>query len=382
MKVTNFEACDYSAHPPGGQLSFCRIMVEQGLVGHAFGADANAITGVEHERVTAAGNRFKFTSLYSLSGKRRPNIPVRIQTLYNIIRRGRRYIVASEDSVLFVHSPESVLGVSLCGGLGFARKVYISHGATNPIVRSRYPWARCLAGLYNLLLSRAIREFDLVLVAAGDDEVQQLSQTVFAKVAVKQFPMPYDDTTFRPMKAGANEHIELVVVGRINAVKGWKFLVDVIAELSIRPLGSICNLTFVGDGEDRERMLSYADQRNVSSMIKVTGFLKPSEVAGAISRADLALVGSFEEGWPISVAETLACGRNVVSTNVSGARDMIKNGVTGYVAVSRDVVDFAELVLAALSSLPRDNHIAATSVSYLGASRLGERVRAVLAELC
>ena len=42
-----------------------------------------------------------------------------------------------------------------------------------------------------------------------------------------------------------------------------------------------------------------------------------------LGAADLVFVGSFEEGWSTAMVEALACGKPIISTNISGANDMI-----------------------------------------------------------
>jgi glycosyltransferase involved in cell wall biosynthesis len=80
--------------------------------------------------------------------------------------------------------------------------------------------------------------------------------------------------------------------------------------------------------------------------------------------ADLVLVGSHMEGWSIAMVEALACGKNIVSTNVSGAGDMISNGKNGFIVESRNSELFAKKMTEAIK-LPLPNECSIKkSISY------------------
>ena len=44
----------------------------------------------------------------------------------------------------------------------------------------------------------------------------------------------------------------------------------------------------------------------------------------------------------MAMLETLECGKPIVSTNVSGAKDMIRQGQNGFVVEKRDPAEFAK----------------------------------------
>jgi len=53
-------------------------------------------------------------------------------------------------------------------------------------------------------------------------------------------------------------------------------------------------------------------------------------------------MGSHIEGWPTSMVEALACGKNIISTNVSGAKDMIYEKKNGFIVFERDPILYAK----------------------------------------
>ena len=54
--------------------------------------------------------------------------------------------------------------------------------------------------------------------------------------------------------------------------------------------------------------------------------------------------------------EAIACGKPIVSTNVSGSADMVKDGLNGYIVQNRDPREFAKKMNMALT-LPNASEI-------------------------
>ena len=53
---------------------------------------------------------------------------------------------------------------------------------------------------------------------------------------------------------------------------------------------------------------------------------------------------SIIEGWPTSMVEALACGKNIVSSNISGAYDMIIPNINGLIVKERSAVNFSKAI--------------------------------------
>jgi len=138
----------------------------------------------------------------------------------------------------------------------------------------------------------------------------------------------------------------LVAVGRLCWQKGWPLLLDVLCFLS----KSVPNLklVFVGDGEDRLQVEAKASSLGIREKILITGMLPQDQVRTYINAADVCVVASHHEGWSVAMLEVVACGKPIVSTSVSGATSIIRQGENGWVVPTRDPVSFAEAIINAL----------------------------------
>ncbi|HWR04592.1 MAG TPA: glycosyltransferase family 4 protein [Humidesulfovibrio sp.] len=131
------------------------------------------------------------------------------------------------------------------------------------------------------------------------------------------------------------------VVGVCAAMRKEKNHLELILALrAMRQHGVPAVLVAIGDGPEREAVLSAAAAHGVGHMIHVTGFLK--HVAPAIAMCDcMALTSSSGEAFSLSILESMAMGKLVVASEVGGVREQITHGVDGYIYAPGNV---AELV--------------------------------------
>jgi glycosyltransferase involved in cell wall biosynthesis len=64
--------------------------------------------------------------------------------------------------------------------------------------------------------------------------------------------------------------------------------------------------------------------------------------------ADLCVLPTFGEGLPNVLLESMACGTPMVSFDVGGVPDLVRPGVTGYLAAPADVDDLRHGILMLL----------------------------------
>jgi glycosyltransferase involved in cell wall biosynthesis len=256
---------------------------------------------------------------------------------------------------VFVQRPETLFAVQ---DWGWDSICYCCAGVTNPLTKPRYGWGKLFTGVFLRKWVSALADVDVILAAADDRAIDAFvarSGGKLIKDRIIKFPTRVDTSLFRPMdktaarkELGINVHVPLIVnCGRINAVKDWKLLVDSFYMLSRNM--SDARLVFVGDGEDRPKLEDYVDRLGLSAHVTITGFLPPMNVVKYFNAADVCAVSSHYEGWSVAMLEALACRKPIVSTAVSGARDMIVEGVNGYIVEKRDPKCFVKAMVRALS---------------------------------
>jgi glycosyltransferase involved in cell wall biosynthesis len=133
-------------------------------------------------------------------------------------------------------------------------------------------------------------------------------------------------------------------VGRLEPVKNFAALVRAFARVHAqRP----CRLVILGEGSERGRLQALVERLAVSASVALPGF-EPNPFA-CMSRAAVAVLASLWEGFPNTLAEALACGTTVVSTNCrSGPAEILEDGKYGLLVPPGDEAALASAIHAAL----------------------------------
>ena len=351
-------AKDPWGEPQGGQANFAKQML------HAFG-DRLAVASITLENMPLRrwydrpfnGKNIRFFNMGRIFQEkgRKPIVPVRY-TVYRYAKLSMPRIHALGIKNLFIESPEVLFAAvnykweSVC---------YRFAGVNNPVANSRYRWARWFGELFEKKMFHDFRKIKVnVLLASADytaiDEMISRSRGILDRRLVHQFPTRVDTDKFKPIPKDKAQEIlgikndELIIVacGRLSRGKGWDLILN--AMVSLKKRGIDFQLIFVGDGEDRAKVVNKALELGIISSIKITGFIPHADVNIYLNAADLCVVASLREGWSLAMLEILACGKSLVSTNVSGAKDMIRQGENGFIVEERNPITYADAILKTL----------------------------------
>lgn len=125
------------------------------------------------------------------------------------------------------------------------------------------------------------------------------------------------------MSSGSSDsRVNVLNAGRVCYQKApWRFktVAQACADLSAR-------FVWLGEGD-----LAHMLRPEPSLSLQLTGWLTRLEVAQHLAQADVFLMPSLWEGMPLALIEAQAAGVPAVVSNVVGCRDVVEDGVTGYV---------------------------------------------------
>lgn len=355
--ITILETFNYDDYPVGGQQTFAKQLAlvypgRANLVGVTTGEEPVGIWTTKQ----IGPNQYPFFAFGKIKRSHsRPLVPRRLVS-YLMIRRFKAAILRGARGACFVQAPEILMATS---AWSWPRLCFRFAGTENSLGISRYAWARVLGGRYEKRLFRALGACDLILASGDHQAIRELvarSHGLLGENQVIKFPTRVDTKVFfpRPIPGARSElgipagAVVLVANGRIAKVKGYELLVESFGIVRDK-LDGRAHLYFVGDGEDRQDLEAMIAKNKIQGCVHLEGFQTRSVVASFLNAADVVVVGSRHEGWSTAMLEALACGKPIVSTAVSGAKDLIVEGVNGYVLDSRDPHVFAGAVLKALT---------------------------------
>ena len=115
-----------------------------------------------------------------------------------------------------------------------------------------------------------------------------------------------------------------VFTGRLTPEKGVVTLLQ-----AWKQLPGHCPLQIVGDGPERLRLKAFVSEHNIPG-IAFRGRLTREETMATVKGARFAIVPStYYEGFPMVIAEAMACGVPIVCSRLGAMKEIVADGVTG-----------------------------------------------------
>lgn len=138
----------------------------------------------------------------------------------------------------------------------------------------------------------------------------------------------------------------IISIGRLSREKDFPTLLQAFAKARKQnPL----RLIILGEGKERHSLENMVKKLGISDDVSMPGF--SDNPYAFLARADLLVVSSIFEGFAIALAEALACGCNVVTTNCGdGPLGIIENGRFGSVVPVGDINLMSGAILRRLQS--------------------------------
>lgn len=145
----------------------------------------------------------------------------------------------------------------------------------------------------------------------------------------------------------------IIFVGRLHPDKGLKYLIDAFAQV-VREYPP-AKLYIVGDGPEKQSLEAQASGSGVGNGIVFTGAVENEKVPLYLVAADVFVLPSVSEGFPVAMLEAMAAGLPVVTTDVRGLTEIVKDGENGLVVGPRNPDAIADRLL----TLMRDDALRA-----------------------
>ena len=170
---------------------------------------------------------------------------------------------------------------------------------------------------------------------------------------VRVMPMGVDARQrFAPTHNAERAPNELLFVGRLVAKKGVGHLLEALA--LVRESVPDVRLTIVGAGPLEAELRASARSHALEPDVSFAGAVLNEDLPAYYRRAAAVVVPSVvaldgdQEGLGLVIGEALACECPVVASDLPAIRDLIEDGVTGFLARPGDARDLADKLLRML----------------------------------
>ena len=264
------------------------------------------------------------------------------KALFSVVSQHPRMVWTLHDMVAFTGGCHYDLGcgkyVAGCGGCPLL-------GSRDPRDLSRQIWQRKLAA-YGKVASGGLH---LVTPSRWLADAARRS-AVFGRFSISVIPNGIDIHTFAPR----DRRLARTVLGLPEASKVILFVTDYIGDerkgfplltqalAGINPTTNDLVLISVGHAASMDKLpfphhhLGYIRHEGLLSLI--------------YSAADVLVIPSRQDNFPTTALESLACGTPVVGFAVGGIPDIVRTGVTGWLAPAEDGAALRQAILDVVSN--------------------------------
>lgn len=219
--------------------------------------------------------------------------------------------------------------ISVITGLGYT---FLNDGLINRIIRKIYRWA--------------LKNTEKLIVLNQDDFKVFTQNNSFPSEKTLIFPGTGINTNFfRPLpNPRKDDKFVFLFIGRLLYDKGVRELIE--ASKRVRQICKKSEIWVVGDlnpgnpsAVSKKEFLKWTE----SKIIRYFGTTK--EIRKFIKYADAIVLPSYREGVPRSVMEGMAMEKPIITTDVAGCRDTVKENINGFIVPPKDSSALAEAMI-------------------------------------
>lgn len=137
-----------------------------------------------------------------------------------------------------------------------------------------------------------------------------------------------------------NKNLEMIFIASLERRKGIFDLLFSINELV--KSGHMIALKIVGDGYLKNEVINYIEMNNLNT-VDLLGFRE--DIKDLISKADILVLPSYDEGLPLSILEALSSGRPVIATRIAGIPEVVSDENNGFLFNPGDTKELTHCIL-------------------------------------
>lgn len=152
---------------------------------------------------------------------------------------------------------------------------------------------------------------------AQKENIRQLINPPDEKIAV--VGAGFDPNVFKMKDKKSPPPVELLYAGKLSFAKGVDRLLEVFTTMDTSNLH--LHLAGSGSGKDKERCLQLAAK--LPDKITVHGAIDQPRLAELMGRCHIFILPSWYEGLPLVLLEAISCGCRVITTELSGCRELL-----------------------------------------------------------
>lgn len=204
-------------------------------------------------------------------------------------------------------------------------------GSDVPFYNSRFYWQDKI--LFKRLSRRVWKKAEHVV--ANSAGLAELALKSAKGQSIQVIPNGIDASSYSKSDLPNNSNtIRLISTGRLIPRKGYDILIKAMSGLSG------LTLQIIGDGPEKDNLIKLASSKGVE--VVFCGSVEHDQIPDLLSKADLFVLPSLNEGMSNAALEALAARLPVILTDVGGSTELISNN--GWIVKPNSISDLREVL--------------------------------------
>ena len=299
----------------------------------------------------------------------------------------KRILSANDYDIYHVHIPFP---------LGLEIAVVASKFHNIPLVvthHGEYTKGNVLYSLISSTYSKICRTISLkyadriVVLTQSYSEYLKLNKKIRKKIKIiksgvdtQRFSATIDGTTLRKKYGFTDRDKVVLFVGSLSIYNRYKGVDYLIRALSgIRSADGNIKLVIVGRGELVSELKELAKQLKLEQEVIFATSVSDEELPFYYAMCNVFVLPSISgpESFGIVLLEAMASGKPVIASNLPGVKDVVKEGITGYLVEPKNVEQLGQRILKIIKDAERGKKLGENSrkviiEEYLWVNKVGE----------
>lgn len=153
----------------------------------------------------------------------------------------------------------------------------------------------------------------------------------------------YDPKKIRSKYGISQSDFLIAKVARFSKLKGHKYLIDSFNIVSNKDEN--CKLLLIGNGELESELKSYIKSVGLEAKVIFSGLIPPDDIPEILSSVDLLVHTSLLEGLARVLPQAVTLEKPIISFDLDGSHEVIKDGYNGFLIEPENVTSLAEKIL-------------------------------------
>lgn len=296
----------------------------------------------------------EFKNLKNIKAYFSPFLSRPIMPILDIFALIHIYVIYRSNGFKIIHTHSSKAGIIGRWAALFARTPVILHTVHG---WSFHDYQNPVSKIFFIFLERITALFTAKIICVSKKDIETgLEYKIAPKgkfvlikygIPLHQFKNPCCDKARKRKELGITNNDP--VIGMVSCLKPQKSPLDYVkACIAVYNEIPAVNFLLIGDGALKKKCKAELRKTSLNGRFIFAGWR--NDVSDILDIIDIAVLTSKWEGFPIAAIEALVKGKPVVATDTGGIRDLVKDGITGYLTKPGNYSDISRRILSILKN--------------------------------